>query len=132
MCPRSTGRGRWSRLAERRAARSWTGSRLTGLAKRRLFTDRLAQTLARYRRTGERFSLHLLDLSHFKERRKNNRGIDWPVRRFLSKLIPPCWSFRSPSSSRRRSHSPAMLPATLLEGKRKSCAIRYELFRQSP
>ncbi|NBC47904.1 MAG: diguanylate cyclase [Gammaproteobacteria bacterium] len=40
---------------------------LTGLANRRLFTDRLVQALARYRRTGERFALHLLDLDPFKE-----------------------------------------------------------------
>ena len=52
--------------------------------------------------------------------------------RFLSNLIPPCLSFRSPSASRRQSQSPAMLLATLLEGERKSGAIWYELFRQSP
>jgi hypothetical protein len=53
-------------------------------------------------------------------------------RGFLSNLTPACWSFRSPSASRRQSQSPAMLPATLLEGERKSGAIRYGIFRQSP
>ena len=53
-------------------------------------------------------------------------------RRFLSNSLPARWSFRPPSASRRRSHSPAMLPASLLEGERKSCAICCAIFRQSP
>lgn len=40
---------------------------LTGVANRRMFTERLKEALARYRRGGECFALHLLDLDHFKE-----------------------------------------------------------------
>jgi len=39
---------------------------LTGAASRELFEDRLAQALARYRRTGEKFAVAMLDLDHFK------------------------------------------------------------------
>ncbi|PKO89881.1 MAG: hypothetical protein CVU18_02490 [Betaproteobacteria bacterium HGW-Betaproteobacteria-12] len=40
---------------------------LTGLPNRRLFLDRLAQALARSRRTGEPLALLFIDLDHFKE-----------------------------------------------------------------
>ncbi|HEX6785378.1 MAG TPA: EAL domain-containing protein [Sphingomicrobium sp.] len=39
---------------------------LTGVGSRELFEDRLAQALARFRRTGERFAVAMLDLDHFK------------------------------------------------------------------
>lgn len=39
---------------------------LTGLANKRLLEQRLEQAIARYRRTGERFSLLMLDLDYFK------------------------------------------------------------------
>lgn len=39
---------------------------LTGLANKRLLAERLEQAIARYRRTGEAFSLLMLDLDHFK------------------------------------------------------------------
>jgi hypothetical protein len=57
---------------------------------------------------------------------------DGGLRRFLSNFIPSRWSFRPPSASRRQSHSPAMLLPSLLEGERKSCAVWYVIFRQSP
>lgn len=40
---------------------------LTGLANRRLFEDRLQQTIAKSRRYGMKFGLLFLDLDHFKE-----------------------------------------------------------------
>jgi diguanylate cyclase (GGDEF)-like protein len=40
---------------------------LTGLANRRLFEDRLGQTIAKSRRYGMKFGLMYLDLDHFKE-----------------------------------------------------------------
>jgi len=40
---------------------------LTGLSNRRLFEDRLAQTIAKSRRYGTQFGLLYLDLDHFKE-----------------------------------------------------------------
>ena len=40
---------------------------LTGLANRRLFEDRLQQTIAKSRRYGMKFGLFFLDLDHFKE-----------------------------------------------------------------
>lgn len=39
---------------------------LTGIASRDLFNDRLAQALARFKRTREKFSVIMLDLDHFK------------------------------------------------------------------
>ena len=39
---------------------------LTGLANRDLFEEQLRQALVRYRRTGERFAVAMLDLDHFK------------------------------------------------------------------
>lgn len=39
---------------------------LTGLANRLLFQERLEQAMLRYRRTGENFSVIMLDLDHFK------------------------------------------------------------------
>jgi hypothetical protein len=50
----------------------------------------------------------------------------------LSNRVPPRSSCRSPSASRRQSHSSAKLLSTLLEGRRESFAIRYMIFRQSP
>ncbi|MEW8563679.1 MAG: EAL domain-containing protein [Candidatus Thiodiazotropha sp.] len=40
---------------------------LTGLPNRSMFVMELKQTIARYRRYGELFALHLMDLDHFKE-----------------------------------------------------------------
>lgn len=39
---------------------------LTGLANKRLLDERVEQAIARYRRTGERFSLLMIDLDDFK------------------------------------------------------------------
>jgi diguanylate cyclase (GGDEF)-like protein len=39
---------------------------LTGTASRELFNERLAQALARFQRTNERFAVIMLDLDHFK------------------------------------------------------------------
>lgn len=39
---------------------------LTGLANRRLLDERLQQAILRYRRTGEKFAVIMLDLDHFK------------------------------------------------------------------
>lgn len=39
---------------------------LTGLANRVLFEERLEQAILRFRRTGEKFSVIMLDLDHFK------------------------------------------------------------------
>lgn len=39
---------------------------LTGIASRELFEERLAQALIRFRRTGEKFAVAMLDLDHFK------------------------------------------------------------------
>lgn len=39
---------------------------LTGLANRRLLDERLEQAILRYRRTGEKFAVIMLDLDHFK------------------------------------------------------------------
>src|SRR5579864_920849 len=39
---------------------------LTGVASRDLFNERLAQALARFERTRERFAVIMLDLDHFK------------------------------------------------------------------
>jgi diguanylate cyclase (GGDEF)-like protein len=39
---------------------------LTGVASRELFEERLSQALIRFRRTGEKFAVAMLDLDHFK------------------------------------------------------------------
>ncbi len=52
--------------------------------------------------------------------------------RFLSTNRPPGLSFRPPTASRQRAQGSTMRPLPLLEGERKSCAIRSVCFRQSP
>ncbi len=54
------------------------------------------------------------------------------LRRFLSTNRPPGLSCRPPSASRQRAQSSTLRPLPLLEGERKSCAIRSVCFRQSP
>jgi hypothetical protein len=54
------------------------------------------------------------------------------LRRFLSKNIPACLSFRPSSALWQPLHSEAMRLAPRLEDKRESCAIWYVIFRQSP
>jgi AcrR family transcriptional regulator len=55
-----------------------------------------------------------------------------PIRRFLSKNIPSCLSFRPSSVLRQQLHSSTMRLLSRLEADRKSGAIWYVLFRQSP
>jgi hypothetical protein len=45
------------------------------------------------------------------------------LRRFLSKKLPACSSFRPPAVLRKGLHSPAMRPFARLAGRRKFCAI---------
>ena len=47
------------------------------------------------------------------------------IRRFLSKKLPACLSFRPPAALRKGLHSPAMRPFARLAGRRKSCAVWY-------
>jgi hypothetical protein len=54
------------------------------------------------------------------------------LRRFLSKNIPSCLSFRPSSVLRQQLHSSTMRLLSRLEADRKSGAIWYVLFRQSP
>jgi glycine/D-amino acid oxidase-like deaminating enzyme len=53
-------------------------------------------------------------------------------RRFLSNYIPPYLSFRPSSASRKQLHSSTMRLFPLLDHGRKSGAIWYVIFRQSP
>jgi uncharacterized membrane protein YccF (DUF307 family) len=54
------------------------------------------------------------------------------LRRFLSKNLPSCLSFRPSSVLRQQLHSSTMRLLSRLEADRKSGAIWYVLFRQSP
>jgi hypothetical protein len=102
----------------------------------RLVFARAAPSIGQWRRSGQHSTKSALSctvcclfgIALMPRDLQKNQGL----RRFLSKNLPSCLSFRPSSVLRQQLHSSTMRLLSRLEADRKSCAIWYVLFRQSP